>query len=199
MITAVECARERPAQRRGGYSAPVIGLRNTAYALTIPINVILILWVWMGRALLGAGGWFFLIFLVSVVPALAVALTVSSVLAILQRLPKATGRLNPAQFWTLLGVWVSMIGFGFFIVDFGDSKDSEASAFSRLAGRATLDTSNTLSGIFFVLTIGFYIALLVLLIIGMQGRGERRRLELEQASGNLSAPWPAQQYPPGPG
>ena len=107
-------------------------------------------------------------------------------LAILQRLPKATGRLNPAQFWTLLGVWVSMIGFGFFIVDFGDSKDSEASAFSRLAGRATLDTSNTLSGIFFVLTIG--------LLRRPAGAADHRDAgprraspaELEQASG-LSA------------
>ena len=198
-LTAVcpQCVQNGPPTRPGGYPAPVIGARNTAYALTIPVNVILILWVWMGRAFFGAGGWFFLIFLVSVVPALAVGLTVTTVLAILQRLPKATGRLNPAQFWTLIGVWVSMICFGFFVVDFGDTKESEASAFSRLAGRAVLDTSSTLSGIFFVLTIACYFALLVLLIIGMQGRDERRRLELEQASGLSTPPWPNQQPPPG--
>jgi len=186
--------RSRP--HRSGYPASVTGLRNATYYATIPVNLVLIAWVWMGRILFGAGGWFFLIFMVSVVPALLVALGVTSVLAILQRLPASTGRLNAPQFWTLLGVWVSMFGFGFFIVDFGDTPDSYASAFSRIAGPATLDTSNTLSGIFFVLTIAAYIALLVLLIIGMQGRAERRRLEQAQVAGNLSAPWP---NPPQPG
>ena len=131
----------------------------------------------MGRAFFGAGGWYFLIFLVSVVPALAVGLTVTTVLAILQRLSKVDRAAEPGpQFWTLIGVWVSMICFGFFVVDFGDTKDSEGiRLLPARRAKAALDTSNTLSGIFFVTTIAATgSVLLVLLIIGMQGRGERK-------------------------
>ena len=109
--------------------------RNFAYYATIPVNLALIVWVWIGRALFGSGGWWILIFLVSVVPALIVALTVTTVLAVLQHQPKSSGRLTVPQFWALLGVWVSLFGFGLFIVDFGDSTDSYSSAFSQLFGR----------------------------------------------------------------
>jgi hypothetical protein len=168
----------------------VIGLRNFTFYATIPVNLLLILWVWMGRALFGAGGWWFLIFMVSVVPVLLLALTATSVLAMVQRRPRETGRLTSAQFWTLSTVWASMLGFGFFIVDFGDSPDSAASAFTQLVGTGSLATSNSLSGIFFVLAIVSYIALLVLLIIGVSGRAERRSREAQANLGVIDVPWP---------
>lgn len=182
----------------------MIGLRNATYYATIPVNLILIGWVWTGRIVFGAVGWYFLLFLTTVIPVLLVALGITSGLAIAQRLPSSTGRLTVPQFWSLIGVWVSMVGFGFFIVDFGDSTDSDASAFSRIVGRGALDTSYMLSDLFFVLIIGSYAVLLVLLILGMPGRRERRALELQQLSPNPRAPWPLpnpphpngpQQYP----
>ena len=121
----------------------MIAQRNLAYSATIPVNLALIVWVWIGRALFGSGGWWILIFLVSVVPALIVALTVTTVLAVMQHLPKSSGRLTVPQFWALIGLWVSMFGFGLFIVDFGDSKDSYSSAFSRLFGDGTSSTRRT--------------------------------------------------------
>lgn len=172
----------------------MIGLRNATYYATIPINLILIGWVWIGRALFGTLGWYFLLLLPTLIPALLVALGITSGLAIAQRLPSSTGRLTMPQFWSLIGVWVSMVGFGFFLVDFGDSTDSDASAFSRIAGRGVLDTSSMLSGLFFVLIVASYIVLLVLLILGKPGRRERRVLDLHQLSPNPRAPWP----PPNP-
>ncbi len=59
----------------------MIAQRNLAYSATIPVSIALIIWVWIGRALFGSGGWWILIFLGSVVPALIVGLTVTTVLA----------------------------------------------------------------------------------------------------------------------
>lgn len=182
----------------------MIELRNFAYYATIPVNLALIVWVWIGRALFGSGGWWILIFLVSVIPVLAVALTATTVLAMLQHLPKAGGLLTGPQFWALVGTWVSMFGFGFFIVDFGDSKDSYSSAFSQLFGDGVIDVSNGLSGVFFVLAIIAWFALLILLIIGMQGRGERKAREQQRRlAGYDAAGWPpstpgAAPWPPHP-
>ena len=54
----------------------------------IPVNLFLVLWVWMGRIVFGVGGWFLLVFLFSVVPVMLVALLVSTILA----LPRTAGR-----------------------------------------------------------------------------------------------------------
>lgn len=168
----------------------MIELRNFAYYATIPVNLALIVWVWIGRALFGSGGWWIVIFLVSVIPVLAVALTVTTVLAMMQHLPKAGGLLSGPQFWALVGTWLALFGFGFFIVDFGDSKDSYSSAFSQLFGPGVIDVSNALSGIFFVTSIVAWVVLLVLLIIGMQGRSERKAREQQASTGYNAASWP---------
>ena len=112
-----------------------------------------------------------------------------------------TGRLTVNEFWCLIGLWASMFLFGFFVVDFGETKESEASAFTRFTGRGDLDASNVLSVVFFFLSIGLYVGLLVLLIIGQQGRRERKlQRQSETGSGNspawpTQAAWPAE--PPG--
>ena len=179
----------------------MISQRNFAFYATIPVNVLLIIWVWIGRAFFGAGGWWILLFLFTVVPVLAVALTVTTILAFTQRQPKATGRLTIGQFWCLIGVWASMFLFGFFVVDFGDTKESERSAFTLFTGRAGLEASNALSVIFFFVTIVGYFGLLVLLITGQQGRRERKLQQEYEAAGGISPAWPAQPGwpPPQPG
>ena len=170
----------------------MIAQRNLAYSATIPVSIALIIWVWIGRALFGSGGWWILIFLGSVVPALIVGLTVTTVLARTQHLPKSSGRLTLPQFWALIGLWVSMFGFGLFIVDFGDSKDSYSSAFSRLFGDGTIDASDALSRLFAYSTVLAWVALLVLLILGMQGRAERKAFEQQQPTGYDAPAWPPQ-------
>ena len=39
----------------------------------IPLNLLLVAWVWIGRIVFGVGGWFFLIFLFSIVPVVLIA------------------------------------------------------------------------------------------------------------------------------
>ena len=179
----------------------MIKQRNIAFYATIPVNVVMILWVWIGRAFFGAGGWWILLFIFTVVPVLAVALTVTTILAFTQRQPASAGRLTISQFWCLIGLWASLFLFGFFVVDFGDTKESERSAFTLFTGRAGLDASNVLSVIFIFLSLAFYIGLLALLIIGQQGRQDRKLRQRFEAGTGDSPAWPTQPTwsPPQPG
>jgi hypothetical protein len=160
-------------------------VKSFSYYATIPINVVPILWVWIGRALFGSGGWWMVIFLVSVTPVMILALTITSILAIRQRQPASVGFLTNGQFWCLTTMWLSLLLFGFFVVDFGDTKESISSAFSQLAGTAAVDASNTLSIIFFVTSIAAYIGLLIQLIIGQDGRLERKSRQQQTISDPL--------------
>ena len=107
----------------------------------IPINLFLVVWVWFGRLVFGVGGWFFLIFLVSVVPVVLVALLVTTILAYTQdgRPRSLTGFQTGAQLVT----WSALLVFGTFCPDFGDTEDSEMSVLTQLFGwsRTALDVS----------------------------------------------------------
>ena len=59
-------------------------LGRTTLLWMIPLNLLLVLWVWIGRIVFGVGGWFFVIFLVSVVPVVLIALILTTVLAYTQ-------------------------------------------------------------------------------------------------------------------
>jgi hypothetical protein len=111
----------------------------------IPVNLLLVVWVWFGRLVFGVGGWFFVVFLFSVVPVVLVALVLSTVLAYTQQgRPRA---LTPAQVWAQLATWLSLFLFGAFCPDFGDTEDSEMSLLTQLFGwsRGLLDLSYTLT------------------------------------------------------
>lgn len=174
----------------------MIRVKSFSYHATIPITIALILWVWIGRALFGSGGWWIFIFLISVTPAMIVLLTVTSVLAIRQRQPASIGFLTNGQFWCLLTMWLSLLLFGFFVVDFGDTKESISSAFSQLAGTAAVDASNDLSLVFFVAAIAAYVGLLIQLIIGQEGHAERKSRQVQLLSDPLGWP-PGPPTPPG--
>lgn len=169
----------------------MIGVKSFSYYATIPVNIALILWVWIGRAAFGSGGWWILIFLFSVTPAMIVLLTITSILAIRQRQPASIGFLTNGQFWCLVTMWLSLLLFGFFVVDFGDTKESISSAFSQVAGTAVIDVSNSLSLVFFVAAVAAYVALLIQLIIGQDGRTERKSRQVQPLSDPLGwAPGP---------
>lgn len=111
----------------------------------IPVNLLLVVWVWFGRIVFGVGGWFFVVFLFSVVPVVLVALIVTTVLAFTQHgRPRAlTGVQASAQLLT----WISLFLFGALCPDFGDTEDSEVSLLTQAFGRSRdlLDLSYTLT------------------------------------------------------
>lgn len=111
----------------------------------IPVNLLLVVWVWFGRIVFGVGGWFFLVFLFSVVPVVLLALIVTTTLAYTQQgRPRS---LTAFQAWAQLLTWVSLFLFGAFCPDFGDTEDSETSLLTQVFGwsRGLLDLSYTLT------------------------------------------------------
>ena len=134
----------------------------------IPVNLLLILWVWFGRVAFGVGGWFLLIYLVTVVPALLLGLLASTVLAYTQR--ERPRRLDRGQAWAQVAVWLGMFGFGLFSPDFGDTSDSEVSLLTQIFGRsdALLDLSYQLTIGAAVLTVIAWLVLMSRLVFARQ-------------------------------
>ena len=131
--------------------------------MMIPLNLFLLAWVWFGRIFFGAGGWFLLI-LLYVLPFVFAALVITTVLAYTQ--PGRPRALTGAQAVVHLVMWGAMLGFGFFLVDFGDMEDSDVSAFTQVVGRndATLSISWTMTALCTLATVVAWIVLLVLLL-----------------------------------
>ena len=158
----------RPLRPPYGFSVSKLGRRTLV--CMIPLNVLLILWVWFGRIAFGVGGWFLLIFAVTIIPVIAVALLVTTILAFTQ--PGRPRSLTRVQAWAQISTWLGMLAFGAVVPDFGDTDDSEISALTQLLGRsrALLDLSYTLGIIFAVFTVVSFVVLLVTLT------GARRRV-----------------------
>lgn len=132
----------------------------------IPLNLFLVAWVWIGRVLFGVGGWFLLIFLVSIVPILLVALTVTTILAFTQHgHPRSLTRL---QAWAQVATWAGLLAFGAFCPDFGDTAESEIALLTQVFGRseAMLSASYTLTVAAGVLAVTAYLVLLGSLVFG---------------------------------
>jgi hypothetical protein len=142
---------------------PSGGLGRAVLIAMIPLNLVLLAWVWFGRLAFGAGGWF-LVLMLGVLPFVALALLITTVMGF--RRSSSPRSLTRTQAWAQLAVWAAMLGFGFFLVDFGDVDDSELSAFTQVVGRndTTLSISWTLTGICAVATVVTWLVLLVLLI-----------------------------------
>jgi hypothetical protein len=143
-------------------------VRRGVLLAMVPANLVLLAWAWFGRLAFGVGGWFLLI-LVPAVALLAVALTVTTVLALTQHgSPRA---LTLPQAVAQLVVWLGLFGFGLFLPDFGDTEDSERSFLTQLFGRSDvlLEVGSAVALAFAVLVVVGYLVLLVLLI------GARRR------------------------
>ena len=146
------------------YLERMSSLGRTVFLAMIPVNLFLVVWVWFGRLAFGAGGWFLLILMLSVVPALLVALLLTTVLSF--RGSVSPRSLTRAQAVLHLVVWAGMLVFGFFLVDFGDAPESDLSAFTQVVGRTdtTLSISWTVTSISAVVTVVAWLALLVALI-----------------------------------
>lgn len=150
-------------------------LRVVIHLTTIPVNLLLIAWVGVGRtAFLPDGGDLGVrLTLAILAPTLTVLLAVTSALAIRQHRP-ADGYLTAAQAGSQLGCWLALAGFGFFLVDAGPSPTGTASPFTQLAGAVLVVLSDALTVACLYGFVASYIALLILLIRGLPGAGSRR-------------------------
>ena len=132
----------------------------------IPVNLLLVVWVWFGRIVFGVGGWFLIIFALTVVPVLLIALLITTILAYTQ--PGRPRALTPAQRSAQWATWGGMFAFGLFCPDFGDAPDSELSLLTQVFGpsRTLLDVSYYGTMALGGLTVIAWIALLVTLTGG---------------------------------
>jgi hypothetical protein len=138
-------------------------LGRFVFLVMIPLDVLLVLWAWIGRVFLDAGGWFMILMTVTV-PFLLLALLVTTVLAF--RGSAKPHVLTGGQTTCQLAVWAGLLGFGFFLVDFGDTDDSQRSVFTNLVGTndSTMALSNTLALVSAVVAVLGWLVLLVLLV-----------------------------------
>ena len=140
----------------------------------IPLNLLLIAWVWFGRLFVGVGGWFLLIFMLTVVPVCLIGLLVTTILAFTQ--PGRPRALTVPQRNAQWGVWGAMFAFGLVCPDFGDAPDSELSLLTNLFGRSDVlwNLSFTLAWVFAALTVALWAVLLGLLTGGRRRTAEVR-------------------------
>ena len=135
----------------------------------IPVNLVMLAWVWFGRLFFGAGGWFLLI-LLYVLPFVFLALLATTLLGFLGTQPPRA--LTRSQAVAQLVMWGAMWSFGFFLVDFGDMEGSDLSAFTQVVGRndATLGISWTVAIASAAVTVVAWVVLLVLLLAQKRSR-----------------------------
>lgn len=144
-------------------------MTRTVLLWMIPVDLLLVAWVWIGRVLFGVGGWMILIYLISVVPVLLVGLLVTSVLALTQSPgPDGRRRLTDTQAKAQLWVWGGMFVFGTFSFDFGDTDDSDTSLLIKVLGDndAVWTATTAVMGVSAVVTIVAWIALVATLTAG---------------------------------
>ncbi|WP_441957671.1 hypothetical protein [Mycolicibacterium houstonense] len=92
------------------------GVRRDIPAVATPINILLVLWMAIGRGLFVPLGWI-TVFVILASPALLICLTVTT--KMMRRLPSPG--VTTAQARAQVVVWSAMFGFGLFSVDGGDS------------------------------------------------------------------------------
>lgn len=138
----------------------------------IPLNVVLVAWVWFGRVAFGVFGWMVLILGFRVVPFLVLGLLVTTVLAFTQ--PGRPRSLTRAQAWAQVATWVGLFLAGTFVPDVTDEETDAASVLTRVFGPsdALLALSRDLMTAFGLLAAVAWLVLLLTLT-----RGRRRRAD----------------------
>lgn len=143
-------------------SAPVVSGRRT-FLLMIPINLLMVPWVWIGRAVFGVFGWFGLV-LIPVALVVLAALTLTTVLAFVRKArPRGLTRVELIWQWLL---WGALLVFGAVLPDFGDTEDSTRSALTQAFGYSerlislSFDLAVIAAGVAVVAWIGLLVSLL---------------------------------------
>lgn len=137
-------------------------------ALMIPLNLLLVPWVWIGRVVFGVFGWFGLI-LIPVALVVAAMLLTTTIIAMTQ--PTRPRRLSTAERrwqWTL---WTALLAGGALMPDFGDTEDSYRSLLTQVLGYSDglMSLSWTLVTAAAVVAVVAWVGLLVSLLHGRRG------------------------------
>lgn len=150
---------------------PMSALERFLFVANIPFTLLLLLWVWMGRLLFGVGGWFVLILPLMVGPFVLIGLAISTVVTF--AVATRPRRFTPAQVVAHLAMWCGFFGFGLFLPDFGDAPDSGLSFLTQVFGRSDqlMDLSWTLTGVFAVLAVLGWVAVLATGVIARARAG----------------------------
>ncbi|MBZ5736257.1 hypothetical protein K8Z61_17320 [Nocardioides sp. TRM66260-LWL] len=143
-------------------SASVVSGRRT-FLLMIPINLLMVPWVWIGRVVFGVFGWFGLV-LIPVALVVLAALTLTTVLAFVRKArPRGLTRVELIWQWLL---WGALLVFGAVLPDFGDTEDSTRSALTQAFGYSdrlislSFDLAVIAAGVAVVAWIGLLVSLL---------------------------------------
>ncbi|MDN4174852.1 hypothetical protein QWY28_17955 [Nocardioides sp. SOB77] len=143
----------------------------------IPLNLVLVAWVWLGRMLFGMGGLMVLVYLLTLVPVLLVGLLVTTVLSLTQ--PGRPRDLTRSQARAQLAVWGGMLVFGAVSIEYGDtlgaSEEGDVSLLIRLLGDNDLGWAATFvgMGLAALVTVGAWVSLLVTLTAGRRAATTR--------------------------
>lgn len=119
--------------------------------LLLPMALFLPFWLTIGRGLLGSAGWYTLIYLFSVAPALIICLVALRLLLGPAKEGAGTGAHGLVQSLLLSTFYVATILHGFFLVDFGDAPNSESSLALNVFGKSFEETALTLAWLCFLI------------------------------------------------
>lgn len=135
--------------------------RAAAAALSIPMALVIPLWITAGRTLFGIEGNLVAIFAATVGPLLAVLLLLSAtrITVAASRYEKFGAPLRTS--FLLLAVWVAGAAFGYLVPDGGGAPEKAGSVMSALLGDETVGMSAALANPTGILTLGLTVALAV--------------------------------------
>ncbi|MDP3892937.1 hypothetical protein [Nocardioides sp.] len=140
-----------------------------AFLLDIPITLILILWIWLGRVVFGVYGWFLVFIPLFVGPFLLAAALISIVLAYAVPIrPRAFPR---TMLIARVVMWAGMFGTGLFLPDFGDTSDSQRSVLTQVFGQSdvALSASYALATAWAIVAVVGWVAVIVTSILAIRG------------------------------
>ncbi|GAA3293119.1 hypothetical protein ACFFON_02470 [Arthrobacter citreus] len=135
--------------------------QGLAAALSIPLALVVPLWITAGRTLFGVEGPMVVIFTATVGPLLAILLLVSAVRITVSATRRPTFGAPLRTSFLLLAVWVAGGALGFLVPDVGGPPDSQGSVMSVLLGDELVGISAALANPMGILTLGLSISLIV--------------------------------------
>lgn len=142
------------------------GFRQAVFYAMIPMNIALILWVWIGRGLFGVTlMWIAAFMLFTFVPLALLMLTTSTALAFAQR--RRPVRLTTAQAWAQVALWGILLVTGAVVIDVDDATREESIVMLLTGWSPTmLDVSMKLTGALALAAVLCWAVLVALLLAG---------------------------------
>ncbi|MBO0897158.1 hypothetical protein [Arthrobacter sunyaminii] len=140
---------------------PAAVFSAAAAALSLPMALLVPLWITAGRMLFGIQGNLVVIFAATVGPLMAILMLLSAarITVAAARRPRFGAPLRTS--FLLLGLWLAGGAFGFLVPDVGGEPGQDGSVMSALVGAEAAGFSAALANPVGILTLGLTAALLV--------------------------------------